>query len=106
MISVKRCLHVATLLVGDVRHEGLAVLGDAVDGEQQFVHAGDQGDLGQLAAGEQPLVVRSQPGVAAYRAECWHPQGGAQLGVADGGDGAARVVCRLPDCLRAGMVPT
>jgi hypothetical protein len=81
------------LLDGDVWHEGLAVLGDAVDDEQQFVHAGDQGDLGQLAGGEQPLVVRAQPGIAAHRAQCWHPHGGAQLGVADGGDGAAD---RLP----------
>ncbi len=80
-------------LEGDVRHEGLAVLGDAVNGEQRFVHAGDQGDLGQFAAGEQPLVVSTQPGVAAYRGQGWHPQGGAQLGVADGGDSAAY---RLP----------
>jgi hypothetical protein len=31
-------------------HELPAVHGDAVDGEEQLVHAGDQGDLGQLAA--------------------------------------------------------
>ena len=33
------------------RHEGSAMFGDAVDGEQQLVHAGHERDLRQLAAG-------------------------------------------------------
>ena len=72
--------------LSEVWHEGPAVLGDAVDGEQQFVHAGEHGNLGQLAAGDHALVVRTQPRIAAYGGQGGHPQGGAQLGVADGGD--------------------
>ena len=75
VISVKRCLHVGACSVGEVWHEGLAMLGHAVDGEQQFVHAGDQGDLGQLAAGAQPLVVRTQPWVAAHGGRGWASTG-------------------------------
>jgi hypothetical protein len=70
--------------------EGLAMFGDAVDGEQQFVHAGDQGDFGQLAAGAQPLVMSAQPWVVAHGTERGHPQRGAQLGIADGGEASAR----------------
>lgn len=50
-------------LGGEFRFERPPMLGDAVDGEQQFVHAGEQRDLGPFAACEQVLVIGAQPRV-------------------------------------------
>jgi hypothetical protein len=41
-----------------------AVLGDAVDGVEQFPHGGDQRDLGEFAVSAQPFVEGAQPGIA------------------------------------------
>ena len=67
--------------------EWTAMLGDAVNGEQQFVHARDQGDLGQLAARTQSLIVVAQPGIEAHRGQRRHPQRGTEAGVAEGSQG-------------------
>src|SRR5512132_3288021 len=64
-------------------NEGLAVAHDGEDGTQQLAQGGDQGDLGQLATADQAIVECLEPGIATYRAEQRHPQGGAQAGVAD-----------------------
>src|SRR5512132_336364 len=64
-------------------NEGLAVAHDGEDGTQQLAQGGDQGDLGQLATADQAIVEGLEPGIATYRAEQRHPQGGAQAGVAD-----------------------
>ena len=49
--------------------EGPAMFGDGIDSEQQFVHAGEQSDLGQLAARSKPLVMSAQPRVEAHRGQ-------------------------------------
>src|SRR5512147_1505840 len=64
-------------------NEGLAVAHDGEDGTQQLAQGDDQGDLGQLATADQAIVEGLEPGIATYRAEQRHPQGGAQAGVAD-----------------------
>ena len=69
----------------ELRYEGAPMLGDAVHGEEQFVHARDEGDLGQLAARTQAFVVRPQPWVVAHRAEGRHPQCSTQGRIADRG---------------------
>src|SRR6185437_13053026 len=68
---------------GEHRDERLAMLGNAVDGKEQLVHAGDERDLGQLAARTQPFVVRAKPRIAANRGERRHPKRRAQAGIAD-----------------------
>ena len=64
-----------------MRHEGATVLGDTVDRDQQFAHRGHDRDLAELAASDQALVVRAQPGMEADRAECGHPKLGSQSSV-------------------------
>ena len=66
----------------------------AVDGEQQFVHAGEQGDLGQLAAGDAGAGSgHAAMGCCVRRSRVGIHRAARKLGVADGGEGAAY---RLP----------
>lgn len=53
---------------------GLSGSDHGVEGGQQLAHAGDQGDLGQLAGVDQPRVEGSDDGVAAGGRECGHVQ--------------------------------
>jgi hypothetical protein len=64
-----------------VRYEWPPVLGDAVDGDEQFAHRGNDCDLPQLAASDQALVVDAQPRIETDSTEGGHPELGAQASV-------------------------
>ena len=91
----------------DYRDEGPAVLGDAVDGVEQFVHGGDQGELGQLAAGAQAARSRrAAMGCDGRRSSVGIHRAARSRALPMGVRGQRGLVARLPDCLRPGTTPT
>ena len=50
------------------------MLGDAVDGRKQLVHASNHRDFSALADAAQPPVASVQPGIDSKRDQDWHPQ--------------------------------
>lgn len=83
---------------GKLWHEGLSGFGDGVDGDQELSHGGDESELGGLSLGAQAVVEGFEPRVSADGGKGWHPQGGAQAGVADGGDPGAGGPLSVRDC--------
>ena len=78
------------LLSEQVRDEGTAMRGDAVDGVKQLPHRGDQRDLWELATRDETIVVRAKPRVVSHGHEDGHPELGAEVGVADGREPCSR----------------
>ena len=76
--------------------ERSAMFRHGVDGEQQFVHAGHERNLGQFATREQALVMGAQPWVVANGAQCRHPQGGTKSGIAEGSQNRHACCCVYP----------
>jgi hypothetical protein len=64
-----------------VRHEGFAMSRHAPDGGQQLAHRRDHRDLAGFARGPKPLIVLTQPRIAADGAENHHPERLAQSSV-------------------------
>jgi len=58
-------LFLGLLSLDGKRHEGATVLGHGIDGDQQFAHGSDEGNLVQFATLDQSSIKGLQPRIAA-----------------------------------------
>jgi len=67
------------------------MFGDTVDRNEQFVHSGNDGNLGTFARGAQAQVIRTEPRIEAYADQDGHPKGASEAGVTEWNSGFAGI---------------